>query len=414
MIAEIIAIGSELLTPFRQDTNSLFLTEKLNELGIDVVHKSVVGDDRAQLASVARIALARTDIVIFMGGLGPTEDDLTRESVAEAMRLPLRRDADIVAGLYARFAARRIKMTENNSKQADVITGAVVLPNNNGSAPGQWLEGHFEGKKKVVILLPGPPVELKPMFMEQAYERLRAVAPPAVIATRVLKVALMPESECDARCAPIYKEHNGVQTTILAGPGDIQLHLKARAETAEEAQALVDVLAEELEDELEERVYSTGGESLEQIVGYYLQMRGATLAVAESCTGGLLAERITSVAGSSRYFLGGAVVYSNELKTAMADVPPLMIAEHGAVSKEVAIALAEGIRKKCKADIGVGVTGIAGPSGGTPEKPVGLMYIAVADGKKTDVVERKVPGSRDRVRFYATQQALDMVRLQLV
>ncbi len=414
MIAEIIAIGSELLTPFRQDTNSLFLTEKLNELGIEVVHKSVVGDDRAELASVARIALNRTDIVIFMGGLGPTEDDLTRESVAEAMRLPLRRDPDIVAGLYARFAARRIKMTENNSKQADVIAGAAVMPNNNGSAPGQWLEGSYEGKKKVVILLPGPPVELKPMFMEQAYERLRAIAPPAFIATRVLKVALMPESECDSRCAPIYKEHNGVQTTILAGPGDIQLHLKARADTLEEAQELVDVLAEELEDELDERVYSTGGESLEQIVGYYLQMRGATLAVAESCTGGLLAERITSVAGSSRYFLGGAVVYSNELKTAMADVPPLMIAEHGAVSKEVAIALAEGIRKKCKADIGVGVTGIAGPSGGTAEKPVGLMYIAVADGKKTDVIDRKVPGSRDRVRFYATQQALDMVRLKLV
>jgi nicotinamide-nucleotide amidase len=414
MIAEIIAIGSELLTPFRQDTNSLFLTEKLNELGIEVVHKSVVGDDRAELASVARIALNRTDIVIFMGGLGPTEDDLTRESVAEAMRLPLRRDPDIVAGLYARFAARRIKMTENNSKQADVIAGAAVMPNNNGSAPGQWLEGSYEGKKKVVILLPGPPVELKPMFMEQAYERLRAIAPPAFIATRVLKVALMPESECDSRCAPIYKEHNGVQTTILAGPGDIQLHLKARADTLEEAQELVDVLAEELEDELDERVYSTGGESLEQIVGYYLQMRGATLAVAESCTGGLLAERITSVAGSSRYFLGGAVVYSNELKTAMADVPPLMIAEHGAVSKEVAIALAEGIRKKCKADIGVGVTGIAGPSGGTAEKPVGLMYIAVADGQKTDVIERKVPGSRDRVRFYATQQALDMVRLKLV
>lgn len=414
MIAEIIAIGSELLTPFRQDTNSLFLTEKLNELGIDVVHKSVVGDDRAQLASVARIALARTDVVIFMGGLGPTEDDLTRESVAEAMRLPLRRDPDIVAGLYARFAARRIKMTENNSKQADVITGAVVLPNNNGSAPGQWLEGHYEGKKKVVILLPGPPVELKPMFVEQAYERLRAIAPPAAIATRVLKVALMPESECDSRCAPIYKEHNAVQTTILAGPGDIQLHLKARAETLAEAQALVNDLAEELEDELDERVYSTGGESLEQIVGYYLQMRGATLAVAESCTGGLLAERITDVAGSSRYFLGGAVVYSNELKTAMADVPPLLISEHGAVSKEVALALAEGIRKKCKASLGVGITGIAGPGGGTPEKPVGLVYIAVADGKRTDVVERKVPGSRDRVRFYATQQALDMVRLKLV
>jgi nicotinamide-nucleotide amidase len=414
MIAEIIAIGSELLTPFRQDTNSLFLTEKLNELGIEVMYKSVVGDDRSHLASVARIALSRTDIVIFMGGLGPTEDDLTRESVSDAMRLPLKRDPDIVAGLYARFAARRTKMTENNQRQADVLTGAVVLPNNNGSAPGQWLEGHYEGKKKVVMLLPGPPVELKPMFMEQCYERLRAVAPPSFIATRVLKVALMPESECDARCAPIYKEHNAVQTTILAAAGDVQLHLKARAETMDEAQQLVDDLAEELEDELDERVYSTRGESLEQIVGYYLQMRGASIAVAESCTGGLLAQRITAVPGSSRYFLGGALVYSDELKTAFADVPPLTIKEHGAVSKEVAKALAEGIRHKCRATLGIGVTGIAGPGGGTVEKPVGLVYIAVADGKKTEVIERKFPGDRERVRFYATQQALDAVRMKMI
>ncbi len=414
MIAEIIAIGSELLTPFRQDTNSLFLTEKLNELGIDVAYKSVVGDNRDHLASAARIALNRTDIVIFMGGLGPTEDDLTREAVADAMRLPLKRNPDIVAGLYARFAARRIKMTENNAKQADVITGAVALMNNNGSAPGQWLEGTYEGKKKVVILLPGPPVELKPMFMEQCYERLRAVAPPAAIATRVLKIALMPESECDARCAPIYKEHNAVQTTILAGPGDVQLHLKARADTLDEAQKLVDDLAEELEDELDERIYSTRGESLEQIVGYYLQMRGATLAVAESCTGGLLSERLTAVPGSSRYFLGGAVVYANDLKTSFAEVPAKLIAEQGAVSSAVAKALAEGIRTRCSATIGVGVTGVAGPGGGTPEKPVGLVYIAVADGKKTEVVEKRFPGDRDRVRFYAAQTALNMVRMKMI
>lgn len=414
MIAEIIAIGSELLTPFRQDTNSLFLTEKLNELGIEVVYKSVVGDKREHLASVARIALSRTDIVIFMGGLGPTEDDLTREAVADAMRLPLRRDPDITAWLYARFAARRIKMSENNLKQADVLSGAAVLQNNNGSAPGQWLEGHFENKKKVVILLPGPPIELKPMFSEQCYERLRAVAPPAAIATRVLKVALMPESECDARCAPIYKEHNAVETTILAGPGDVQLHLKARAETVEEAQALVDDLAEELEDELDERIYSTRGESLEQIVGYYLQMRGSTLAVAESCTGGLVAQRITSVPGSSRYFIGGVLVYSNEMKTSMADVPSALIAEHGAVSKEVAKTMAEGIRKRCNASIGVGVTGVAGPGGGTPEKPVGLVYVAIADGKKTEVIERKWPGDRERVRYYASQQALDLIRMKMI
>ena len=414
MIAEIIAIGSELLTPFRQDTNSLFLTKELNRLGVDVGFKTVVGDNRAHLVSVARIALNRADLIIFMGGLGPTEDDITRESVAEAMRLGIRRDPDIVAALYARFAERRMKMQENNTRQADVITGAAVLPNKNGSAPGQYLEGLYEGKEKIVILLPGPPRELEPMFSTECFDRLRVKLPKRFIATRVLKIAMMPESECDARVAPIYKEHNAVQTTILAGAGDVQLHLKAEADTQEEAQALVDDLAEELEDELDDRIYSSGGESLEQIVGYYLQMRGATLAVAESCTGGLFSERITSVPGSSRYFLGGAVVYDNTLKTSFSDVPASLIKEHGAVSKEVAIALANGIRKRCGSSLGIAITGIAGPTGGTEEKPVGLVYIALADGKKPEVVERKFPGDRDRVRMYASQQALDMVRRKLI
>ena len=373
----------------------------------------MVGDNQTNLVSAARIALNRVDIVIFMGGLGPTEDDLTREAVAEAMRLPLRRNPDIVAGLYAWYAARRIKMPEVNLKQADLLTGAAVLLNKNGTAPGQWLEGMYEGKEKIVMLLPGPPVELKALFMEQCFERLRSKAPPQVIATRVLKVAMMGESQCDQQIAPIYKEHNAVETTTLAGPGEVQIHLKARAETMEEAQSLIHDLVEELEDELDEHIFSTKGESLEQIVGYYLQMRDQTLAVAESCTGGLLSQRITAMPGSSRYFLGGAVVYANELKTSFADVPPLVIAEHGAVSKEVAVAMAEGIRRRCKATIGVGITGIAGPTGGTPEKPVGLVYIAVTDGKKPDVLERKFPGDRERVRHFAAQQALDMIRKKL-
>jgi nicotinamide-nucleotide amidase len=415
MIAEIIAIGSELLTPHRQDTNSLFLTEKLNQLGVSVGFKTVVGDNREDLGNVARIALQRADIIIFMGGLGPTEDDLTRESVAEAMRLPLKRNADIVAELYARFAARRIKMPENNAKQADVITGAIVLHNQNGTAPGQYLEGEFEGKKKIVILLPGPPYELKPMFMEQCYERLQARLPERFIATKVLKVAMMPESECDQRIAPIYKEHNAVQTTILAHGGEIQIHLKAHADTMDAAIDLIEALSEEIEEELDERIFATKGETLEQIVGYFLQMRGATLAVAESCTGGMLAARITSVPGSSRYFLGGAITYANELKTSFANVPPKLIEQHGAVSKEVAIAMAEGIRGECDATYGVAITGVAGPTGGTPEKPVGLVYIALDDGKKPEVLERKfIGGDRERIRQFATQAALDMLRRKLM
>jgi competence/damage-inducible protein CinA-like protein len=412
--AEIIAIGSELLTPFRQDTNSLFLTDRLNQLGIEVRFKDVVGDSHEDLVAAARIALFRCDVVIFMGGLGPTEDDLTREAVAQALGLQLKRDPELLASLYKRFAERKLKMPENNAKQADVIAGASILPNPNGSAVGLWVPAVFEGKSKIVILLPGPPHELKPMWDDHCQGRLRDAAPPLAIATRMLRMAIIGESACDAIAAPVYKKYKDVQTTILAGAGECQLHLRARADKKDKAQARVDKLADELEDALGEYVFSTAGESLEQIVGYWLQMRGATLAVAESCTGGLIAQRITSVAGSSRYFLGGAVVYADDLKSGFADVPRQLLKEKGAVSKEVAAALADGIRKRCKATIGVGVTGIAGPAGGSDEKPVGLVFHAIADGNKTDVVERKWMGDRERVRLWASQQALDMIRRRLI
>jgi competence/damage-inducible protein CinA-like protein len=412
--AEIIAIGSELLTPYRQDTNSLFLTEKLNQLGVEVAFKTVVGDTGAHLVTVAQQALSRSQIVIFMGGLGPTEDDLTREAVAEALGLELYRDPQIVTALEERFASRGWKMAPNNRKQADVITGATVLPNANGTAPGQWLAGKYDGQEKIILLLPGPPHELKALFDEQCFERLRGKLPPSFIATQVLKVAMMGESQCDARVAPIYTRYTDVQTTILAGAGEVQLHFRCRADSLEAAQRRVDQLAEEIENELGDFVFASHGESLEQIVGYYLQMRGATIAVAESCTGGLLGERITSVSGSSRYFAGGAMVYSNDMKSELAGVPTSLVKKHGAVSEEVAKALAEGIRKRCAATFGVGITGIAGPTGGTAEKPVGLVYIALAGEDFTDIVERKFPGDRKRIRWFATQQALDMVRKKLL
>lgn len=413
MNAEIIAIGSELLTPFRSDTNSLYLTDRLNTLGIEVEFKDVVGDNREHLVNVARIAFGRADVIICMGGLGPTEDDLTRECVSEALGIPLRRDSGLVGELYKWFAARRYKMPESNLKQADVLTGAQVLPNPNGTAPGQWLETEWAGRKLAVMLLPGPPREIKPMFDEQCMPRLRTICPGEVIATRVLKVAMMGESACDEIASKVYKKYRDIQTTILAGAGEIQLHLRGRAKTLELAQAKVDRLTDELEDALEPHLFSTAGETLEQIVGYYLDMRGQTIATAESCTGGLIAERLTSVAGSSRYFLGGAIVYSNDLKAQFADVSAALIKEHGAVSSEVAKAMAEGIRKRCGSQLGVGVTGVAGPGGGSEEKPVGLVYHALADGKKTEVVQRNFPGDRERVRWFASQQALDMVRRKL-
>lgn len=412
--AEIIAVGSELLTPFRMDTNSLYLTEQMNRLGVEIVLKSVVGDDLSRLVAVARQALSRSEIVIFSGGLGPTEDDLTREAVAEAMGVALRRDEGIIASIEKRFAARGWKMSPNNVKQADVLEGASVLANPNGTAPGQWLSGKFEGRERIVILLPGPPHELKGLFENECRKRLQEKLPPAYIATRELKVAMLGESHVDARVSPIYKRFSDVQTTILAGAGEIQLHFKSRAENLEKAQARVDEAADAVEEELDDAVYSRDGQSLEQIVGYWMQMRGATLAVAESCTGGLLGERITSVAGSSRYFAGGAIVYANAVKTELAGVPADMIERHGAVSREVAAALAEGIRYRCEATLGVGITGVAGPGGGTPEKPVGLVYHALASDGGTEIIERNFPGDRKRIRTFATTMALDMVRRHLM
>lgn len=414
MNAEIIAVGSEMLTPHRVDTNSLYLTEQLNLLGIDVIFKSIVGDDLRRLVAAAQHGLFRSDILIFSGGLGPTEDDLTREAVAQALGVGLRRDPEITAKLEQRFAQRGWKMTSNNAKQADVLEGATVLPNPNGTASGQWLSGQFEGHECLVILLPGPPHEMKALFESEVRERLREKVPPAHLFTRTLKVAMLGESAVDARVAPIYKRYPDVETTILAGAGEIELHFKTRAATLEQAQRRADEVAGLVEDELDDVVYSRNGESLEQIVGYWLQMRNATLAVAESCTGGMLAERITSIGGSSRYFLGGAVVYSNALKTELAVVPAEMIDRHGAVSREVAAALAEGIRYRCESTLGVGITGVAGPGGGSAEKPIGLVFHAVASDSGTEVIQRNFPGDRKRIRRFASTMALDMIRRRLM
>jgi competence/damage-inducible protein CinA-like protein len=412
--AEIIAVGSELLTPFRQDTNSLYLTAQLNSLGIEVGFKTIVGDVQKDIVRVATTALARADILIFSGGLGPTEDDLTREAVAETLGLQLRRNPEVFAAIERRFAERGWKMSANNSKQADVITGATVLSNSNGTAPGQWISGKSDGREKIIVLLPGPPHELKGLFEGAVLERLRTRVPKRYIATRVLKIAGMGESAVDARVAPIYKRYTDVNTTILASPGEIQLHLRTQAQSVDAAQLRVDDLVDKLEAELGDAVYSDNGDSLEQIVSYYLQMRSATLAVAESCTGGLLAERLTSVSGSSRYFIGGAVVYSNELKTQLADVPADLIEHFGAVSEQVAKALAEGIRRRCGTSLGLGITGVAGPTGGSVEKPVGLVFHALASESGTEVIQRNFPGDRTRIRWFASQQALDMVRRKLM
>ena len=423
MIAEIIAAGSEMLTPFRQDTNSLYLTDGLNGLGVQVAFKTIVGDNLAHLTSAALIALSRADIVIFSGGLGPTEDDLTREAVAAALGIGLHSDNSILAALYKRFAARKMVMPSNNAKQADVLDGAAILENQNGSAPAQYLDTTVldaNGKpiRKIVILLPGPPKELKPLFDNKVKPRLAASLPIRHLARRTLRMALIPESHVDARTAPIYQQYSDVETTILAGAGEIQLHFLCAKPTLAEAQARVDELAEKIEAEMDDAIFSSHGESLEEVVLLNLGLRNLTLATAESCTGGLLAQRLTAIPGSSRYFLGGAVVYSDALKTTFADVPAELVANKGPVSPEVARSLAEGIRSRTGASLGISITGIAGPGPGAPgpdaNKPIGLVYIALADTHHTQVKEFNLPGDRERIRWWASQHALELIRHHLL
>ena len=422
MLAEIIAVGSEMLTPHRQDTNSLHLTAGLNDLGVTVAFKTIVGDNRQHLTDAIRIALSRIDILILSGGLGPTEDDLTRECVAEALHIELHRDPTQLHRLEQRFAARKMSMPPNNRRQADILAGAIVLPNKEGSAPGQWLDTTWpsvEGPlhRKLILLLPGPPKELKPLFDEECKPRLQVILPARHFASRMLRMALIPESTVDARTAPIYQQFPDVETTILAGSGEIQLHFRCIKPTLAEAQARVDHVADLVAREMGEDVFSLHGESLEEIVLLMMGMRHLQLSVAESCTGGLLAQRLTAIPNASRSFCGGVIVYANEQKTILANVPWELIQQKGAVSPEVARALADGIRHRTGCSLGLSITGIAGPTPGEgPDagKPIGLVYIGLSDGEDTQVKQFQIAGDRDRIRLWSTQYALEMLRRSLL
>lgn len=406
MNAEIIAVGSELLTPQRLDTNSLFLTEQLNNLGVEVVLKMVVGDDRERLAEAVRGAVARSEIVILTGGLGPTEDDVTREAVAAALGRRLVFRADILEWIEQRFRRVGRRMAEINRRQAYVIEGAEAWRNDNGTAPGLWIER--EGR--VLVLLPGPPAELQPMFLRDCLPKLERLVPRQVIRTRVYRVAGMPESDLDQLISPVYRRYANPVTTILAAPGDIQIHLRARCDAFEEAERLLGELGGQIEALLGDRIYSRNGESLEAVVGAQLRRRGATLSVAESCTGGLLAGRITEVPGSSDYFVGGFLTYSNDLKVKLLGVPQALIDQHGAVSEPVAQAMAAGARERTGSTFALSVTGIAGPSGGTEAVPVGTVCIGLAHPGGAEARRFRFLGDRARVRAVAVQTALDLLR----
>jgi nicotinamide-nucleotide amidase len=409
MDAEIIAVGSEMLTPQRVDTNSLYLTGELNNLGVEVVAKCVIGDDRGRLADAVHAALYRSAIVILSGGLGPTEDDLTREAVAQALDRKLVFHPEIAEALEQRFARAKRKMAEVNKRQAFVIEGADVLPNDRGTAPGQWVEDSHG----IVMLLPGPPYELKAMFERQCLPRLARLVPKQIISTLHLRVAGMAESELDQLISPVYKKYENPATTILAANSDIQVHLRARCASQADADALLAEVAGPIELLLGDRIYSRNGDPLEAAVGAMLRMRRATVSVAESCTGGMLGERFTSVPGSSEYFLGGFITYSNAMKIELLGVSPETLQEHGAVSQETAEAMAVGARRRTGSTYALSVTGVAGPDPGGDSAPVGMVYVAVADAAGTHTANRTFFGDRARIRAFSAQMALDLLRRRI-
>jgi competence/damage-inducible protein CinA-like protein len=413
--AEVIAVGSELLGWTRVDTNSLFLSERLASLGIQLTLKTVAGDDRDRLADVFRHALDRADLVVLTGGLGPTDDDVTREVVAAVLELPLIEDPSIVERIERRFARRGLRMPEINRRQALVPKGATVLENANGTAPGLLIEAGV----RVVVLLPGPPRELQPMMEALVSGALAERATAERLYRRVILITGRSESHVEEAVQPLYSRWRTasppIETTILASPGQIELHLTVRAPSAAATQAALASATAQVRDAIGDDVFSTDGRSLEEIVGDLLRSRHLTIAVAESCTGGLLLSRLTDIAGSSDYVLGGVVAYSNAAKTQFLDVSANLIAAHGAVSEPVAVAMAEGIRSGTSSDVGVAVTGIAGPGGGTPQKPVGTVAIAaVGPDGLARVRTLLFPGGRALVKFQASQEGLDMVRKMLI
>jgi nicotinamide-nucleotide amidase len=404
--AEIIAIGSELLTPAHVDTNSLFITSQLNRLGVDVVEKHVVLDDLRRLAGAIRESLDRVEIVLLSGGLGPTEDDVTRAAAATALGRGLVFSSEQEEILIRRFQRLNRKMAEINRRQAYLIDGAEAISNPHGTAPGQFCRTD----KGALFLLPGPPRELKPMVTEEVVPRLQKMLPPQVLRVGTFRIAGMGESDLDTLIAPVYTRYKNPTTTVLSGPGDLSVTLIARCDNEAEADALLDEVGGPIAELLGDRVYSTRDEPLEVVIGNLLRERGATVATAESCTGGMAAVRLTEYAGSSDFFKASFVTYTDEQKSRLLGVSKELLEEHTAVSEPVAIAMAEGAREKSGATFAVSVTGYAGPAGGTEQNPVGTVFIGVATPTATKALRFRYGLDRNRVRLLGTQTALDLLR----
>jgi nicotinamide-nucleotide amidase len=402
--AAIIAVGSEMLGPVRVDTNSLKITAALEGFGVPVVRKSVIGDSLGDLVAEIRYAIDRAELLIITGGLGPTEDDLTREALAEAFGLQMDVDVSIIESIQARFAARGWTMPEVNKRQANVFRGHTTLTNERGTAPAFHLA--IEGKH--VWVFPGVPHELEWMLATYFRPWLEQRSGGHARHRRVLKIAGLTESSVEEKLAPYYANHAGELVTILASGGQIEIHLHG------ESREDIAMRESEIAEIFGERLFGYDDDTLESVVGALLRDRNQTVATAESCTGGLLGSRITDIPGSSAYYRGGVICYTATAKTSLVGVSPDLIREHGEVSEQVAIALATGIRERFGASWGVGITGIAGPGGGSDAKPVGTVHVAIAGPQGHKHRHILWQGPRTIVKWYSTQQALDLLRRNIL
>jgi len=405
-----VAVGTEILLGDIVNTNAQFLSQRLAALGVDVYHQVAVGDNPGRMAEVFRKALERANLVVVTGGLGPTEDDLSKEVMAQVLGRPLEFDPEVMAEIEGFFRRRGRPLTPNARKQALVPRGARILPNPVGTAPGLFLEE----AGKVVVLLPGPPGELSAIWDRYAEPILRERgAGGQVILSRTLKVCAMGEAQVAHLVQDLFAWDNPT-VAPYAKPGEVHLRVTAKASGPEQARALIAPVEDEIRRRLGWRVFGADRETLAQAVGEKLAARGLTLAVAESCTGGMLGARITSVPGSSRYFLGGIISYANEVKESELGVPARLIQQQGAVSEQVAGAMAQGVRARLGADLALAVSGVAGPGGGKPGKPVGTVCFALAGPEGVFTWSDFLRGDREEVRQRACQVALTTLYRYLV
>jgi nicotinamide-nucleotide amidase len=399
-----------MLGPLRQDTNSLWLAARLEEVGVPVIRKAVVGDDRAAIGEELGFAARRARYVLTTGGLGPTADDVTVEAAAAWLGVPLRRDADFLARMRRRFESRGLRMPEVNAKQADFLTGARVLENPRGTAPGFWAER--DGCE--ILILPGVPSEMREIMEESVLPVLRDRAGGLTTRRRVLRVGGMGESAVEEVVAPIYEKWKENPVTILASPGEVQLHLCVRA-GPEEAIRRLDAMEADFRAALGPRVFGRDEEDLGANLGRLLRERGRTLSLAESCTAGMISAILTETPGASDYFLGAVVSYADGAKSSLLGVREETLRIHGSVSEETALAMARGARERFGSDLGAAVTGIAGPGGGSAEKPVGTVFFAVTGAAGGETVKRRsFGGDRATVRRAASLHALELVRRHLL